>query len=110
MAQMPKEEEEVIPGVKGSKKTTKPRNFGPPPSLRQHQQPGEWLCMMTTLLDAMCVYDIQVLNQSKYDNVLIDMLYTEKCINYPMMLGRVHCLKSLLIRPVQGGGFLPFYS
>ena len=41
MAQMPKEEEEVIPGVKGSKKTTKPRNFGPPPSLRQHQQPGE---------------------------------------------------------------------
>ncbi|XP_067940082.1 bromodomain-containing protein 3-like [Watersipora subatra] len=39
MAGMPKDEEEVQPPSKGSKKPTKARNFGPPPSLRQHQQP-----------------------------------------------------------------------
>lgn len=36
VAQMPKEEMDVLPQVKGAKKAAKPRDFGPPPSLRQH--------------------------------------------------------------------------
>ena len=38
---MPAQETDVVPTPKGGKKGARVRDLGPPPALRQHQQPGE---------------------------------------------------------------------
>ena len=49
LSQMPAQETDVVPTPKGGKKGARVRDLGPPPALRQHQQPGE-LCLYKTVL------------------------------------------------------------
>ena len=48
LSQMPAQETDVVPTPKGGKKGARVRDLGPPPALRQHQQPGE-LCLYKTI-------------------------------------------------------------
>ena len=48
LSQMPAQETDVVPTPKGGKKGARVRDLGPPPALRQHQQPGE-LCLHKTV-------------------------------------------------------------